>query len=199
MTQILVKEEASLSLPFPELSDDQFFEFCASNPEYRIERTAEGRIVIMSGTGGKTGNRNANLTAQLYSWAKKDRRGVAFDSSTLFLLPNRAMRSPDAAWVLRPRLAALTDRDKERYLPLSPDFVVELTSPSDRLPEVREKMAEWIANGCQLGWILHPPLREAHIYRPSGVEIVQNPAGLSGEGQVEGFRLDLAGIWDPDW
>ena len=122
MTQIFVKEEASISLPFPELSDDQFFEFCANNPEYRIERTAEGRIVIMSGTGGKTGNRNIELSMPLQTWAKKDRRGIAFDSSTLFLLPNRAMRSPDAAWVLRSRLAGLTDRDKERYLPLCPDF-----------------------------------------------------------------------------
>jgi Uma2 family endonuclease len=199
MTQILVKEEASISLPFPELSDDQFFEFCATNPEYRIERTAEGRIVIMSGTGGKTGNRNIELSMQLQTWSKKDRRGVAFDSSTLFLLPNRAMRSPDAGWVLRSRLAAVTDRDKDRYLPLCPDFVVELTSPSDRLPEVREKMAEWITNGCQLGWILHPPLREAHIYRPAGVEIIRDPAGLSGEGPIEGFWLDLASIWDPDW
>jgi Uma2 family endonuclease len=109
------------------------------------------------------------------------------------------MRSPDAAWVLRTRLAALPERDKERYLPLCPDFVAELTSPSDRLPEVREKMGEWIANGCQLGWILHPPLREAHIYRPAGVQIVRNPVDLRGEGPVQGFSLDLAGIWDPDW
>src|SRR5262245_32794477 len=122
MTHILFKEEASISLPFPELSDDQFFEFCASNSEYRIERRSDGRIVIIPGTGGRTGNRNAELTTQLHSWARTDRRGVSFDSSTLFLLPNRAMRSPNAAWVLRLRLAALPDRDKERYLPLCPDF-----------------------------------------------------------------------------
>ena len=199
MTQLLVKEEASITLPFPDLSDDQFFDLCTSHPEYRIERTAEGRIVIMSGTGARTGSRNAELTAQLQVWARKDGRGIAFDSSTMFLLPNHAMRSPDAGWVLRSRLAAFPERQKERFLPLCPDFVVELTSPSDRLPDVQSKMEEWRANGCRLGWILHPPEREVHVYRSSGVEIVKGSTEFRGEEPVEGFMLELSAIWDPGW
>ena len=134
MTELLVNDEMALKLPFPELADDQFFDFCAAHSEYRIERTAEGKIVIMPGSGAKTGNRNIELSMQVQFWTKRDRRGVAFDSSTLFRLPSTAIRSPDAAWVERSRLAGFPESSKERLLPLCPDFLVELTSPSDRLP-----------------------------------------------------------------
>jgi Uma2 family endonuclease len=195
--QVVVTEEAVLNLE--DMSDDEFFEFCVRNPEYRIERGADGRVTIMSGTGGRTGNRNIELGAQLQQWARRDQRGIAFDSSTLFLLPNGAMRSPDAAWVPRARLSALSDEQKEKFLPLCPEFLVELTSPSDRLAAVKKKMIEWMANGCRLGWILDVQARRAHIYRPGGVEILNEPAGLDGEGPVKGFRLELSAIWDPGW
>jgi Uma2 family endonuclease len=99
------------------------------------------------------------------------------------------MRSPDAAWVARPRLAGFSQREKERFVPLCPEFVVELTSPSGRLPQVRKKMEEWMANGSQLGWLIHPPKREVHVYRQPGVEILHGVDELRGEGPVEGFVL----------
>lgn len=201
MTTLLIKEDmpAAARLSLPELSDDDFVEFCRENQDYRIERTAEGVIVVMPGTGGKTGSRNALLAAQVVVWAVRDGRGIAYDSSTLFKLPNTAMREPDAAWVSRARLEGLTEEQKEKWLPLCPDFVIELTSPSDQLGEVQEKMREWMANGCRLGWILHPPKRESHVYRASGVQIHRGLTELPGEGPVEGFLLDLAPIWDPGW
>ena len=199
MTELLI-DEVSLKLPLPELTDDQFFDLCAAHSDYRIERTAQGKILIMPGTGGETGSGNAALTAQLYVWANTDRRGVAFDSSTMFRLPDSAMRSPDAAWVLRSRLADLSQEARRRFLPLCPDFLIELTSPSDRLPDVQAKMREWMQNGCQLGWILHTENKTVHIYRPGHeVEIVVEPAHVAGEGPVAGFTLDLAAIWNPDW
>jgi Uma2 family endonuclease len=106
---------------------------------------------------------------------------------------------PDASWVSRARLESLTEGQKDRWLPLCPEFVVELTSPSDHLDEVQEKLSEWMANGCFLGWILHPPEREVHIYRRSGVEIHRGLAELPGEGPVEGFVLDLSVIGEPGW
>jgi Uma2 family endonuclease len=129
----------------------------------------------------------------------RDGRGIAYNSSTLFKLPNTAMREPDAAWVSRARLEGLTEEQKEKWLPLCPDFVIELTSPSDQPGEVQEKMREWMANGCRLGWILHPAKRESHVYRASGVQIHRGLTELPGEGPVEGFLLDLAPIWDPGW
>jgi Uma2 family endonuclease len=197
MPQLVVCEEATLNVT--PMTDDEFFEFCGQNPEYRIERTAEGRIIVMSGTGGKTGNRNALLTWELSGWALKDKHGVAFDSSTLFRLPNGAMRSPDASWVPRSRLTALTPSQKERFLPLCPDFVIELTSPSDRLPAAREKMDEWMANGCQLGWVIDVKSRCVYIYRPDGVEVLQSPAEVTAGDPVSGFTLHLQAIWDPGW
>jgi Uma2 family endonuclease len=201
VTTLLIKEEmpAPTRLRLPELSDDEFFAFAHENEEYRIERTAAGVIVLMPGTGGRTGNRNSALNAQLYVWAVRDGRGIAFDSSTMFKLPNTAMRSPDASWVARERLQPLPDAQKDKWIPLCPEFVVELTSPSDSLREVKEKMQEWMANGCHLGWMLHPPKREAHIFRSSGVEIQHDAAELRGEGPVAGFVLDLSPIWQPGW
>jgi Uma2 family endonuclease len=197
--QLDVRDPALLDIS-GRMSDEEFFEFCVRNQEYRIERAANGKVMVMSGTGGKTGNRNAKLTRQLDMWAEQDGRGVAFDSSTLFRLPNTAMRLPDAAWVSRTRLAKLSEQDKECYLPLCPDFVVELTSPSERLPAVQDKMQEWMSNGCQLGWLLHVAERQVHIYRtPTAITVLEAPAQLAGEGPVEGFQLDLQLIWNPGW
>ncbi len=200
MTELLVQDGMELKLPLPELTDDEFFDFCAANSDYRIERTAGRKIIIMAGTGGETGNLNAEITAQLHVWAKIDRRGVTFDSGTMFLLPNGAMRSPDAAWVSKARWADIPKETRRRFLPLCPDFLMELTSPSDRLPAVQKKMSEWMTAGCQLAWILHPPRKAVYIYRPGReVEILEEPTHVAGEGPVQGFTLDLDSIWNPGW
>src|SRR5437016_501615 len=117
--------------PVVELTEEQFFQLCQINRDLRLERTAEGDIIIMPPTGFVTGGRNAEITRQFTNWAKHDGRGVAGDSSTGFQLPNGADRSPDAAWVLRSRLAELTLEQKQKFLPLAPDFVIELKSPTD--------------------------------------------------------------------
>ncbi len=182
--------------PFVELTDDEFFEFCQRTHDVRIERNAEGEILIMPPTGGATGNRNAGITAQLYLWAKRDGTGIAFDSSTGFRLPNKAVRSPDGAWVLRWRYDQLTNREKERFLPLCPDFAIELKSPSDRLSVVKQKMEEYIDNGMQLGWLIEPKARTVSIYRPHlPVEVRENPNALSADPTLPGFVLDLTEIW----
>lgn len=186
--------------PVIELTDDQFFEFCQINRDLRIERTAEGDLLIMPPAGGETGNRNAALTTLLTSWAWQDGTGVAFDSSTGFTLPNGAMRSPDAAWVKRSRLAALTSEQKVKFLPLCPDFVIELRSPSDSLRSLRAKMREYIENGVQLGWLINPITRRVYVYRPNlPVEQLENPATISGDPILPGFTLDLSKIWELDF
>lgn len=196
--QVTVTEEAVLRLE--DMSDDEFFGFCARNSDYRIERTAGGDVVIMPGTGGKTGFRNSDLTSQLHFWSLKDGRGIPFDSGTLFRLPDRSMRSADAAWVLRSRLKRLSADEQERFLRLAPDFVIELTSPSDRLTTVRDKMeSAWMANGCSLGWILDAKRRNVHVYGSGSVEVIKWPDRVVAGPPVEGFTLDLQRIWDPVW
>ncbi len=199
--QIVLKDiEAQSTVriqPERRMTDDEFYEFCCANPDLRIERTAEGEIVIMPPTGGETSYRNSELTAQLRNWARKDGRGRAFESNVEYFLPNGAARSPDASWVLRSRLDALTRQQKRKFLPICPDFVVELTSPSDRLIQVRAKMREWIDNGAQLGWLLDADRRTAYIYRPAQEPVrIVNPSELIGDDPVAGFRLELPDIWE---
>ena len=185
--------------PARRMSDDEFYAFCAANPDLRIERTAEGEIEIMPPTGFETSNRNMDLSSQLQVWTKRDGRGKAFDSNVEYILPSGAARSPDASWVLRSRLAKLTAEQKKKFPPLCPDFVVELRSPSDRLAQVQAKMREWIANGAKLGWLIDPEARSVYIYRPGQTtERLINPRRVEGDGPVAGFVLEMADIWNPD-
>ncbi len=182
--------------PVIRLSDDEFFEFCGLNRDLRIERTAGGGITIMPPTGGETSDRNAEITMQLRLWAKRDGTGVTFDSSGAFVLPNGAILSPDAAWVSRDRFAALTAEQRAKFPPLCPDFVVELRSPSDRLPALQSKMQEYIDNGVRLGWLIDSREGQVHVYRSeSPVELLQRPQGLSADPLLPGFTLEMADIW----
>lgn len=185
--------------PVIEMTDDQFYEFCGINRDLRIERTAAGDLLIMPPAGGTTGDRNAEITLQLRLWAKKEGQGVAFDSSSGFRLPNDAVRSPDAAWVRRSRLARLSKEEKEKFLPLCPDFVIELRSPSDEIAHLQAKMDEYLANGACLGWLIDPQARRVFVYRPDAPPTeLANPAQLSGDPLLAGFVLEMVEIWEPN-
>src|SRR4029450_8473680 len=203
MTKILPQVEIHhvvLKLkPAINLTDDQLFELCQLNRDWRIEYTAQGELIVMPPTGGENSNRNAELTYQVQAWTRRDQAGVAFDSSGGFKLPNGATRSPDAAWVRRSRLAGLTREQKQKFLPLCPDFVIELRSPTDTLRTVLDKMQEYLDNGAQLGWLLGPLARRVHVYRPQGPpEILEAASTVSADPFLPGFVLDLRKIWEPD-
>jgi Uma2 family endonuclease len=177
-----------------ELSDEQFYRLCQANRDLRLERTAEGKLIIMPPTGWETGNRNSRLVQRLGNWADADGTGLVFDSSTGFRLPNGAIRSPDAAWVKRDRLEALNP-DPNRFLPLCPDFAIELRSASDQLTDVQTKMREYLENGLQLGWLINPQDQQVEIYLPNQtVEILDAPSELSADPILPGFKLVLTNI-----
>ncbi|AIE72587.1 MULTISPECIES: Uma2 family endonuclease [unclassified Synechocystis] len=178
------------------LSDEQFYQLCLTNRELRFERNSNGDLVIMSPTGGETSNRNGILILRLGLWAERDGTGIFFDSSGGFRLPNGADRSPDVAWLRRERWESLIPEQQQRFVPLCPDFVIELRSPSDDLKPLREKMQEYQENGARLGWLIDRQTRTVEIYRPSqAVEVVENPESLSGEAVLPEFVLELAPIW----
>jgi Uma2 family endonuclease len=186
-----------LEEPGQKLSREQLEQFCADNPDLRIEMTSEGDMLIMLPVTGKGSNRNFTLTGRFSAWVSTDGTGVGFDSSGGFMLPNGAERSPDVAWLRKERWDALTEQQKDQFLPLCPDFVVELRSRSDRLKPLQNKMAEYIENGAQLGWLIDPIRKKVHIYRPQQpVEILDHPTQLSGEPLLRGFTLSLEGILD---
>ena len=153
----------------------------------------------MAPTGGETGNRNSEINRQLGNWTKQDGTGAAFDSSAGFKLPNGADRSPDAAWISRQRLAHLTPEQKKKFIPLCPDFVVELLSPADSLTPTQAKMIEYIENGTRLGWLIHAEAMRVYVYRP-GVPVheLNNVTQVSADPELSGFTLDLRDIWEPN-
>lgn len=182
--------------PAVELENDQFFELCQINRDLRIERNAQGELLIMPPAGGKTSERNAEITMQLRIWAKRDGTGLSFDSSGGFVLTNDAVRSPDAAWVRRSRLESLTAEQRKKFIPLCPDFVLELRSPTDPLGILQSKMQEYLDNGAQLGWLIDPETQRVYVYRPaSPIEYLDKPDLLTGDPVLDGFVLDLREIW----
>ena|SRR5215213_7672060 len=188
-----------LALTHQSVTPEQFEELCREYSEYdelRFELTSTGELIVMPGTGSQTGRRNADLTYQLTAWSKTDATGVCFDSSAMFALPNNARRSPDASWVRRERWDRLSESLQEGFAPICPDFVVELRSRTDRLPVVRKKMSEYIANGASLGWLIDPFKRQVYVYRPDDeVVILNNPETISGDPLLPGFKLDLTELW----
>jgi Uma2 family endonuclease len=189
-------DSLTLDVKSTRLTDEQFFELCSANRDLRFERSADGELIIMPPVTGRSGYRNIKLSQQLANWVDTNDLGVGFDSSTGFKLPNGADRSPDASWVRRERLEALTEEQKDSFLPLAPDFVVELRSKTDLLKTLQAKMQEYMDNGVRLGWLIDPKSQRVEIYHPGKeVEVLEAPVSLSGEAVLPGFRLDLSSLW----
>ncbi len=183
-----------LSPPF-DLNADTFFDVAQANRDLRMELSARVELIVMPPAGGRTGNRNAELTYQFVAWNRQDKRGKIFDSSTGFRLPSGAVRSPDVSWVSRDKLAELTPAQMDKHPPVCPEFVLELRSPTDRLEVVKDKMQEYLENGSELGWLIDPQERRIYIYTSEGVEEQEHPQEIRGTGVLEGFVLELGEIW----
>ena len=208
---VLTPAQGGPYLPYPllldvsslSLSDWQLGKISADNANLRIELTAQGELVIMPPTHTETGWQEGRLYYQLTAWADRDGTGVTFSPSAGFRLPNGAVYAPDVAWMPRERWAAWLDeqsardeRSREGFVSFCPDFVLELRSHTDTLVSVQRKMAEYIANGARLGWLLDPIQKRVHIYRPEApAEVLENPATISGDPVLPGFELNLREIW----
>jgi Uma2 family endonuclease len=185
-------------LTAPPMTDQQFADFCCEHPDLFFEMTAEGEIIVMPPNFSLTGIRNREITGQLDRWAAEQQRGIVGDSSTGFVLPNGARRSPDASWTARDQINKLPKESLLGYWHLCPAFVIELRSRFDRLPTLRAKMREYIANGAQVGWMIDPEARTVEVYRPDREpELLTGVGSVSGEGPVAGFVLNLTRVWDP--
>lgn len=200
MTTLLIQTEGiplTVNLPMPiEMTMAEFYEFCQANRNLRIERSANGEVIIMPSAFSDTGNRNFNLAVQIGNWAEQDGTGLGFDSSAGFTLSNGATRSPDAAWIRLDRWTALTEAEKASFAPLCPDFVVELRSSSDTLSGLQAKLEEYVANGALLGFLIDRKPRQVHVYRPGRTpKILENPNEVGGDPELPGFQLQMARIW----
>jgi Uma2 family endonuclease len=187
-----IPDTLPLNLSTLKLTDEQFYQLCIANPEQPLELTAAGVLIVMSPVGGESGDRELNLGSQLYVWNQSTDLGKAFSSSTIFKLPLGSQRSPDAAWVELSRWNALSEEDRQKFPPLAPDFVIELRSRTDKLPELQAKMLEYRDNGVRLGLLINPQDRQVEIYRLGReVEVLQAPNSIDCEDVLPGFVLNL--------
>ena len=185
--------------PLIELTERQFAEFCGLNPDLHMELTATGELEIMAPAFSETGGKELEVGMQLAYWAKQDGSGRAFGPSAGFTLANGAIREPDASWISRSRLEALTPEQRSGFYNICPDFVIELRSDTDSLSVLQAKMEEYIANGARLGWLIDPQTRSVHTYRPdSEAQATENPETISADPILPGFTLDLKEIWEWD-
>jgi Uma2 family endonuclease len=174
------------------MSDEEFLKFCLENPGLRIERNSNLEIIIMSPVSTLSGLHSSEIFFQLANWSKKDGRGLVFDSSTGFTLPDRSVLSPDASWMSLEKWNNLTMEDRDKFAPVCPDFVIEVCSKTGDIDALKEKMNVWIKNGAQLGWLIDPRNKTSIIFRPGrSEENVQEFISITGETPVEGFILDL--------
>jgi Uma2 family endonuclease len=178
------------------LTHEEFEQLCHDNPDRSLELTASGELIVMPPVGGESGNYESELGIDLGNWNRQTRLVKTFSSSTVFVLPNGAQRSPDAAWVELSRWSALTPEQRIKFPPLAPDFVIELRSATDRLLPLQAKMEEYRANGVRLGWLIDPQQQQVEIYRlGQEVEVLASPTSLSGEDILSGFVLNLNVLW----
>ena len=182
------------------MTDDEFFDFCQS-PEMsdkRIERTKTGKIIIMEPIGSDTGSFNSEVNLEVAIWNRETHSGRTFDSSTGFTLPNTAIKSPDVSWIARQRWEALPKALRKKFAPITPDFIIEIRSETDSLAKTKEKMEEYMLNGCRLAWLIDRIEERTYIYRADGSRdvVVSFDKTLSGEDVLVGFTLRIA---DLDW
>lgn len=203
MSSILVKETFTdeIKLNFGSflkpMKNDEFLQLSRDNQDVQIEMSKDGDLIIMPGTGGLTGKRNIRILRKLDEWTEKDATGVAFDSDTIFSLPNGAKKIPDASWVSNEKWNALSEEEQDKIVPFAPDFVIELRSRTDSLKDLQAKMQEYIENGVSLGWLIDPTEKQIFIYRQNAeVEVLENPNEISGEPLLQGFVLILKEIWE---
>lgn len=183
--------------PIVTLTRTEFVKLCAANPDMKLERTSKGELIVMSPTGGETGSFNSDLNGELYTWNRFSKiKGKTFDSSTGFSLPKGSDRSPDAAWISLTKWELLTPEQRKGFLPLCPEFLIELLSPSDSWKQGQVKMEEYMDNGCLLGWLIDPKSKRVAIYRQGQpIEILNAPKILSGENVLPNFVLEIGAMF----
>lgn len=180
------------------MTDQEFFTLSQSNETVLFEREANGEIVERPLAGWQASQCSAKINCQLGNWSRRDGSGVCFGALTGFALPDGAIRGVYAAWVLRSRLVSLTAEQKKRFLPLSPDFVVELISEAEDSPYFQKKMSEYLSCGSKLGWLIDPEEKAVYVYRADkSVQKLENANNVSADPELPGFVLDLREIWEP--
>jgi len=181
-----------LEKTFGKLTDEQFFAFCQANKgRLRIERDENGQILLRSLSGALTSMRNAGLSAEFVLWNRQNQSGKVLAHAG-FTLPDTSVRGADVSWLSDEKWNHIPEAERKRFARVVPDFVLELRSASDQLPDLQHKMDKWIANGVRLAWLIDVGNAVTYIYRP-GQPTSEKPftETLSGEEVLPGFSIHL--------
>ncbi|MFM9840411.1 MAG: Uma2 family endonuclease [Cyclobacteriaceae bacterium] len=184
---------------FGGMTDRQFERFCIENEPLNFERNSKGEIIVMPPTSTNIEFWNNDVSSELNLWNRKSKLGFTFGNNAGFKLSNGAIKSPDAAFVSKARISELAPHQKKGFYQVCPDFVIEILSDSDSLPQLKEKMKEWIDNGCILAWLINPQKKKTTIYRANEkTEEVSFHTILSGENLLPNFKINLKDIFDQE-
>lgn len=178
------------------ITETDFEAICREHPDLNLEQRASGELVIMSPHGARSSNVSMEIGYQLKTWVKKTRFGRVFDSNVLFLLPDGSKLSPDVSLLRNSKWKSFTSIEQEGFLPVVPDFVVEVVSPSDKLKASSSKMDDWMRNGVELGWLLELKAGKIWIYESSQVREQPLTQDVAGSGPVEGFVLSVKDLYE---
>ncbi len=194
--ELTLQDRALVRVRVPGNPEKVFATICRNNPTARIERWSNGTITIMSPSGNQSSHRNNEILFQLTKWAKEQRQGLVFDSNTVFGLQDTSLLGPDAAWISRAKIAPFPQDEREKYLAVAPEFVIELKSKTDGTAQLRRKMQAWIQNGVELAWLIDADKRMVWIYAPrQAVRELSSPERVVGDGPAAGFELEMDEIY----
>ena len=183
-----------------EITDDFLRELGEERPELLFEVSVRGDLVVTMAAGDRGSEIGSEFGRIVGNWTVEPGYGVTRESSGGYQFETPlgiAKRQPDVSWISSERYDALTPDERRRdYWPTVPEFVIEVVSPSDRLSQQREKMAEWMQGGVSVGWLVDPFEEEVHIYRPDAqTELHQRPAELEVGPELPGLTISFARIW----
>jgi Uma2 family endonuclease len=177
------------------VTPEHFDQLCIDNPDLRLELTKDGELIVMAPAGGESSKKNHNLSGQLFVWNEKYELGEAFDSSGGydFTAFGGGKPSPDVSWVEKSRLEGI---NIVGFIPVVPDFVIELRSATDNLKPTQEKMREYQRVGVKLGLLIDPKNKQVEIYRPGQEpKVLESPALIDCSEVMPGFLLSMSKIW----
>lgn len=154
-----------------------------------------GELIIAGNSGMEHGNLGAFLCGLLEIYARRNKLGSTFDSSTAFTMKIGNKRSPDVSFVAKDRLKGLKKLPKG-FFQGAPDLAVEIISPSNTFDEIHTKIVEYFDSGSKLVWVIHPDEESVLVYhKPQPDKLLQRSDSLDGETIIPGFTLPLAELF----
>jgi Uma2 family endonuclease len=177
------------------VTPEHFDQLCIDNPDLRLELTKDGELIVMAPAGGESSRRNLRLATDVDIWNRQTELGEAFDSSGGydFTALGGGKRSPDVSWIEKSRLEGV---EIVGFIPIVPDFVIELRSATDNLKPLQEKMHEYRWLGVRLGLLINPQSKQIEVYRPGqDMVVLESPSAIECGEVMPGFVLSMSRIW----